>query len=155
MKTLSLPFLLCLATKYFFILLHFLTPDELSCLILTLIYFCALLPLSSFCLSSFSPWPGLMQLLLSLPSCSAALPSICLLPSELSWLFLLCILFPTMLLHFVPLFLITSSSFTIPLSLSCGTVSLMGSGVNTYTRCCAPETWLDVRAGQGILLCYN
>lgn len=39
----------------------------------TLIYFCSSLPLSSFCLSSFSPWPGLMQLLLPHPSCSATL----------------------------------------------------------------------------------
>lgn len=112
MKAQSLPLL---PPNIAFLLLSF-RPDELFSLILTLIYFCSLLPLPSFCLTSFSPWPGLIQLLLPRPSCSAALSSICSPPSSslpfnsLPWLpflyvlLLLCIFVVSMLhlLQFLP-----------------------------------------------------
>lgn len=115
--------------------------DELSCLILTLIYFCSLFPLFSFCLSSFSPWPGLMQLLLPRPSClaalsppSARLPLLYLLKSSFSVTFvfaliLLCIFSSTLyLLLFLPS-LIPPSHPPPTLPLLCpGAVSVNGEG---------------------------
>lgn len=138
MKAQSLPLL---PPNIAFLLLSF-GADELFSLILTLIYFCSLLPLPSFCLTSFSPWPGLIQLLLPPPS--ARLPHL----HFLSTRFLDS---PSSMCSYCS----ASSSFPCctycsfspvpslpPPTVPCicpRAVSVHGGG-NTYTICCAPES---------------